>query len=99
MNLYLNKDAIVINNKFENQIFIYNRKMHQKSIINEDMFEILEYIYNNEGITLKELNEVYDDLTEIINSLISLDILTKRKQKRCNNIKKLKDKNNARLFV
>ena len=51
MPLYINQDVIIVNNQKENIIFLFDRKSRTKSIINEDMFEILNFIYEHEGIT------------------------------------------------
>lgn len=45
MPLYINQDVIIVNNQKENIIFLFDRKSRTKSIINEDMFEILNFIY------------------------------------------------------
>lgn len=99
MPLYINQDVIIVNNQFEKSLFIYDRKNRIKSIINEDMFEILDFIYQHEGIALNELSKSYSDLDDIINQLLDLNILKKTKQKRCNNIKNVKKMNTSRLFV
>lgn len=99
MPLYINQDIIVINNSFENNLSIYDRKNRIKSIINQDMFEILEFIYKHEGITTDELANYYDGIDDIINQLLDSSILKKSKQKRCYNIKKNQELNAARLFV
>ena len=99
MQLYINQDIVVVNNPFENTIFTYDRKKHIKSIINEDMFDMLDYIYQHEGITLEKLIEYYEDIEDIIEQLIDLSIIKTNKQKRCHNIKKLQKFDTARLFV
>lgn len=91
MQLYINQDIVVVNNPFENTIFTYDRKKHIKSIINEDMFDMLDYIYQHEGITLEKLIEYYEDIEDIIEQLIDLSIIKKNKQKRCHNIKNYKN--------
>lgn len=99
MKLYINKDVIVINNKHEDNTFIYNRKKHIKYIVNEDMFDILEHIYTNEGITLKDITKTYIDIEDTINDLINLEIICTTKQARYYNVKKVGKLNTARLFV
>ena len=99
MKLYINESVIVVNNQIEKSIFLYDRKERVKSIINEDMFDVLEYIFNHEGITKEELNNHYRGLDEIITQLLKTSILINKKQKRCNNIKIIKNINTARVFV
>lgn len=88
MPLYINQDVIIVNNQKENIIFLFDRKSRTKSIINEDMFEILNFIYEHEGITIKEFSSYYCDLEDVLNQLLDLGTLKQEKQKRCNNIKK-----------
>ena len=45
--VYINDCMIIINNKFENRVFIYDRKNRVEYNINSDMFDILEKIKNN----------------------------------------------------
>ena len=45
--VYINDCMIIINNKFENREFIYDRKNRVEYNINSDMFDILERIKNN----------------------------------------------------
>ena len=99
MSLYINQDVVIVNNKYEDTIFIYDRKKHIKSIINDDMFEILRFIYENEGITTEQLLKTYSGLDDIIDQLLSLEILKEEKQKRCHNIKEITNLDTARLFV
>ncbi len=99
MSLYINQDVIIINNKFEKTIFIYDRRNRVKSIINDDMFEILSFIYNNEGLSKENLFKKYSGLDDIISQLLELGILKNTKQKRCNNIKEVTNLDTARLFV
>ncbi len=99
MKLYINNEVVIVNNPFEQTTFIYNRVLHQKFDINEDMFNILEYIYNNHGITLEELNKTYLDIEDVINELIKMNIIKTTRQKKLHNIKRLTKENYARLFV
>lgn len=99
MPLYINQDVIIVNNQKENIIFLFDRKSRTKSIINEDMFEILNFIYEHEGITIKEFSNYYCDLEDVLNQLLDLETLKQEKQKRCNNIKKITNLDTARLFV
>lgn len=99
MPLYINQDVIIVNNQKENIIFLFDRKSRTKSIINEDMFEILNFIYEHEGITIKEFSNYYCDLEDVLNQLLDLGTLKQKKQKRCNNIKKITNLDTARLFV
>ena len=86
MPLYINQEVIIVNNQSENVIFLFDRKNRIKSIINEDMFEILSFIYEHEGITIEEFSNYYCNLEEVINQLLDSEILSCSKQKRCNNI-------------
>ena len=99
MPLYINQDIIIVNNQVENNLFIYDRRNRIKCIINDDMFEILNFIYQHEGITINEISNYYSDLEDVIETLLGSNILMNSKQKRCNNIKNIKDINTARLFV
>lgn len=45
MPLYINQEVIIVNNQSENVIFLFDRKNRIKSIINEDMFEIKDLLY------------------------------------------------------
>ena len=99
MPLYINQEVIIVNNQSENVIFLFDRKNRIKSIINEDMFEILSFIYEHEDITIEEFSNYYCNLEEVINQLLDSEILSCSKQKRCNNIKKITELNTARLFV
>ena len=99
MPLYINQDVIIINNQKENTIFLFDRKIRTKSIINEDMFEILNFIYEHEGITIKEFSKYYSDLEDVLNQLLDIGTLKKEKQKRCHNIKKITNLDTARVFV
>lgn len=99
MPLYINKDIIIVNNKVEKDIFLYDRKNRAKSLINDDMFEILNYIYENEGITVRDFLKTYAGLEDVIDELFNLNVLMKVKQKRCNNVKIVENLDTARLFV
>ena len=79
MPLYINQDVIIVNNQKENIIFLFDRKSRTKSIINEDMFEILNFIYEHEGITIKEFSNYYCDLEDVLNQLLDLGTLKQKK--------------------
>ena len=99
MALYINQDIVVINNEIEQNTFIFDRRNRIKSIINDDMFEVLEYIYNHIGITKEKLLEYYIGIDDVIEQLVENNILKNKKQKRCNNIKHINNLDTARLFV
>lgn len=99
MPIYINKDVIVVKNNIENVIFTYDRKERTKCLINEDMFDILNYIYQNEGISSNEINIKFGNINDIIESLFTLNIITQKKQERYHNIKELCELDTARVFV
>ena len=94
--VYINDCMIIINNKFENRVFIYDRKNRVEYNINSDMFDILERIKNNlftKDSLLKEYGQ------ELIEQLFDLQILTEKEQKNINNVKRLTKYNNVRIFA
>ena len=94
--VYINDCMIIINNKFENRVFIYDRKNRVEYSINSDMFDILERIKNNlftKDSLLKEYGQ------ELIEQLFDLQILTEKEQKNINNVKRLTKYNNVRIFA
>lgn len=96
MKVYICDDILAVNNKFEGKIFIYDRANRVEYDINNDTFDILEII-KNENLTKDDLSNEYDK--NFINQLFDLNILTLEKQKNINNIKRLNNYNNVRIFV
>ena len=96
MKVYINDAIVAVKNPFENKIFIYDRLNKIEFNINEDTFEILKDIKNN-NYTKNDLIEIFPE--EFIESLFEMNILTIKKQKNINNVKELTKYNNARIFV
>ena len=96
MRVYISDSLVVVNNRFENKIFIYDRLKRIEYNINSETFDILENIKKN-NYTKKELLILYDPL--FINQLFELNILTTKKQQNINNVKKLEKYNNVRIFA
>ncbi|MDD2208545.1 MAG: radical SAM protein [Bacilli bacterium] len=96
MKVYINDSVVVINNKFEDRIFVYDRLNRVEYNINNQTFEILEEIKKNDH-EKKDLLDMYGN--DIIEQLFALNIITLSKQKNINNVKKLEKYNNVRIFV
>lgn len=96
MRVFINDSMVIVNNKFEKRAFIYDRLNRVEYEINDDCFEIIFNIKYNE-YTLETLYTMYD--RDFIKQLFELGILTKSIQKNINNVKKLDNYNNARIFV
>jgi 2-iminoacetate synthase ThiH len=96
MKVYINDSVVVINNKFENRIFVYDRLNRVEYNINNQTFEILEEIKNKDH-TKKDILDMYGN--DFIEQLFVLNIITLSKQKNINNVKKLEKYNNVRIFV
>lgn len=94
--VYINDSMIIINNKFENKIFVYDRYNRVEYNINSEMFDILEKIKKYKFST-DDLINLYG--IDLITQLFELQILTKKKQKNINNVKRLSKYNNVRIFV
>ncbi len=96
MKVFINNSAVIVNNMYENKIFIYDRLNRIEYNINDDMFSILENIkYGN--YSKKELYDNYGK--KLINQLFSIKILTFEKQQNINNVKRLNNHNNVRIFI
>lgn len=96
MKAYISDSVVVVNNHFENRLFIYDRLNRNEFEINEETFNCIADIKNN-NYDEKNLKDIFDD--DFINQLFELKILTYKKQKNINNIKKITTYNNVRLFV
>ncbi len=96
MRVYINDSLVIVNNKFENNIFAYDRLNRIQYNINSDTFDVLEDIKNNE-YKEEDLLKIYD--SSFINQLFDMGILTTKKQKNINNVKRLEKYNNARIFA
>ena len=94
-NLYINDSCVVVNNKFENKCFIFNRQTKTTYNINEEMFNLLQDLKVNTN-TQSFYSTKYS--SEIINNLISLNVVTYEIPNVVNNIKKIQEFNCARLF-
>lgn len=93
--LFLNDSCVVVNNRFEKKIFVYDRQQKINYDINQSMFELLNDIRNNIHTQSFYSNKYSAD---IIENLIELNVLTNSPSKVDNNIKNLKEFNCARLF-
>ncbi len=92
----LSNDCIMVNNRFEGILFIYDRKNHIKYEINEEMFELINDIHKHK-IPYNQAILIYGE--EIIKNLVSMKILTESKEKFISNIKLLDKMNSARIFM
>lgn len=98
MKLFIKENIVIVNNKFKDEVFIYDRFNHLKYDINEDMFEILNYIYKFNDINEKDFND-YGDINEVIDSLIEMDIISKEVQRNLYNIKVKENDDLERIFA
>lgn len=96
MKVFVNDALVVVNNKFEDRCFIYDRKNRVEYDINNDCFNIIEDIKKN-SYDIKTLCETYDK--EFIDSLFDIKVLTYDNQKNINNVKRLDKHNNVRVFI
>lgn len=96
MKIFINDSVVVINNKFESRIFVYDRLQRIEYEINEDCFNII-YDIKNSDYEIEYLYEMYGK--NFIDQLFKLNILTQTIQKNINNVKKLTTYNNVRIFV
>lgn len=96
MKIYVNDSLVVVNNKFENKTFIYDRLNRTEFDINDETFSIIEDIKRN-NYTKEDIYLKYD--ANFIEQLFDLNILTTKKQKNINNVKRLSTFNNVRIFV
>lgn len=96
MKVYIKDSLIVVNNKFENKIFIYDGSTRLEYQINEDTFSIIEDIKNNQ-YDEKQLLEIYP--SDFINTLFAMGIITTEIQSNIHNVKRLTKYNNARIFI
>ena len=94
-NLYVNESCVVVNNKFEQKCFIFDRQTKITYNINKQMFNLLKYIKHNINTQCFYSNKY---TSEIINNLLSLNIITYEAPRVDNNIKEIKEFNCARLF-
>ncbi len=96
MNAYVNNEVVVVNNIFENKLFIYNRIKRIDYDINEDTFDIIMDIKKN-NYELEQLKQKYGEY--FINQLFDLEILTLTPQSNSINVKKVDKQNNVRIFA
>lgn len=96
MIVYIKDSIMIINNSFENKLFIYDRISKEQFDINDETFKCLKNIKANK-YDINKINELFDE--DFIKQLFDLGIITFEKQKNINNIKKLTKFNNVRLFV
>lgn len=96
MKVFINDSVVVINNKFESRIFVYDRLQRIEYEINEDCFNII-YDIKNSDYEIEYLYKMYGK--NFIDQLFKLNILTQTIQKNINNVKKLTTYNNVRIFV
>ncbi len=94
-NLYVNESCVVVNNKFEQKCFIFDRQTKITYNINKQMFNLLKDIKHNINTQCFYSNKY---TSEIINNLLSLNIITYEAPRVDNNIKEIKEFNCARLF-
>ena len=96
MKVFINDSMVIVNNKFEKRVFVYDRLNRIEYEINDDCFDVIFDIKNND-YTLENLYTMYDK--DFIDQLFELGILTNNIQKNINNVKKLDTYNNVRIFV
>ena len=96
MKVFINDSMVIINNKFEKKVFAYDRLNRIEYEINDDCFDIIFDIKNND-YKIDDLYTIYDK--DFIEQLFELNILTQNVQKNINNVKKLNTYNNVRIFV
>lgn len=94
-NLYINDGCVVVNNKFENTCFIFDRHTKTTYNINQQMFDLLKEIKGNTN-TQSFYSNRYSKA--VIDNLISLNVLTYERHKVTDNIKEVEKFNCARLF-
>lgn len=92
----IKESVVIINNKFENRIFVYDRLNKVEFDINEEAFQTLNEIYLN-SYDLDEINSKMD--IDFIKELFSYGILTCDEQKKYYNVKQLVKYNNARIYA
>ena len=97
MKTYILEDVLVVFNETEEAIFCFSRKQHRKYSINRDMYELLEYIYENPGIDDTVLEQQFSLDLSILDNLRMMHIITDVKQARFHNVKYLSHTNTARI--
>ena len=92
----LSNRCVMVSNKFEKKNFIYDRNGHIKYEINNEMFELIKDIHDNK----KDYKcAILDYDKDIIDELVSLEILTNNEEKYIFNIKQPSKLNSARIFL
>lgn len=92
----IKKEIVVVNNKFEKKIFIFNRKERRKYEINEEMFYFLKDT-TEKDIDYETAIKMIDK--ETIDFLLKNNILSNNKTIYLSNFKEPKNYNKARIFM
>lgn len=86
--MYIRDGVVVVNNKIDNKLFLYDKNSHLEYAINEGMFDILERIDHKCKVD-----------SDILHQLIDLRILTEEEQRFCDKIKVIDNYNMSRIFI
>lgn len=97
--MFLSDGVSVINNYYENKLFVYLKDTHTKYEINDDLFFLLEYINNNSQLSVSDLLAEFDGIDDIISFLFDAKIISNLRPKCKYQIKKVGDINSARVFI
>ena len=94
-NLYINDSCVIVNNKFEQKCFLFDRQTKITYNINDQMFDLLKDVKDNVN-TQSFYSNKYS--AEIIDNLLSLNVITYETHKVVDNVKEIKEFNCARMF-
>jgi hypothetical protein len=90
---------VLVKNNKENELFLYDKHNRIKYSINQDMFELLDYINENKAMKLEDIISNYDGVEEALDFLLSKKLITEEIQFEKYKTKVITDTNSARLFI
>lgn len=97
--MYLMDGIVLVKNNKENKSFLYDKNNRIKYSINQDMFELLDYINENKAMKLEDIISNYDGVEEALDFLLSKKLITEEIQFEKYKTKVITDTNSARLFI
>lgn len=97
--MYIAEGVVVVKNICENKCFVFCKKKGLKYEINADMFYLLEYINHNASLDRDELEEEYDEISDILDFLLTNQIVSEDATDNKYSIKHVKDIDSARIFI
>lgn len=96
---YISEASIIVDDRYANKIFVYNRQTRQKFDINIDAFVVLKKIYKYAGVSAGYLSRVLgSEKSDFIDNFMAAGVLSLEKSKVKYNIKEPKS-SFIRLFI